>query len=174
MSGRACKACTHERRSDIDEAIIRGDALVDIVVRFDGVSESGLKRHKVNCIFAMIQRAKTRLPEKRQVDLFAAAVRVMQEAGRIGEKAEGKGNLTVAVNALDRYLRGAEFAAKVQEKADGSDFTRDPKWLERVRQLWSILERYPDAHMAVMQEWGQQPQLVEVVEDRGDSETSGK
>lgn len=152
---RACKACLHGERREIDEAIIRNEPLHEIVARFGGLSESGLKRHKQNCIFSLIERAKVTLPEKRTIDLFASACRVMQEAGRLGHLAEEKGNLSVAVTALDRYLRGAEFAAKVQEAAATTDFTRDPRWLTAIQQLWTILERYPDAYQAVMQEWGQ-------------------
>lgn len=154
--GAKCKACEHVSCDEINQAIIRQDSYLEIASRFGGLSVSGLARHKANCILGMIMRAETAMPVKAQIDIHAACVRVMQEAGRLGAKAEGKNQLNVAVNALDRYLRAAEFAAKCQEGKEHADYTRDPRWLDAVQHLWTILARYPDADRAVRQEWGQQ------------------
>lgn len=155
MSGQKCKCCHHENRKELDQAIIRDEPYTEIVARFGGISESGLKRHKANCIFSMILKAKAGMTEKRVVDLHAAGVRVMQEAGRIGEAAEQKKQYNASVNALNTYLKGAEFLERIQGKNQANDFTRDPMWLDAINRLFNILRRFPEAHAAVMAEWAQ-------------------
>lgn len=155
MSGQKCKCCHHENRKELDQALIRDEPYTEIVARFGGFSESSLKRHKANCIFSMILKAKAGLTEKRVVDLHAAGVRVMQEAGRIGEAAEQKKQFNASVNALNTYLKGAEFLERIQGKNHTNDFTRDPMWLDAVARLFAILGRFPDALEAVRKEWAQ-------------------
>jgi hypothetical protein len=148
---RKCAACHHESRREIDGAIIRDDNLTDIAARFEGVSESGLKRHKQNCILSMVVTGQARLQVKERIDLQAVALRVMNESGRLALLAEDKGQYGVAIRALDPYLRAAEFAAKVQGDSQ-TDFTRDPRMIEMMNSIWRVLEQYPEAKAALARE----------------------
>lgn len=102
---RACLACLHADREQIDAALIRGDTLEGIVARHGGISLTGLARHRDEHLAKAIARADERRGGKlldrvqRHVDRLE---RLADQADARGKQPEGK--LLAEILAVSREL----------------------------------------------------------------------
>lgn len=105
---RVCTICTHERRGEIDRALVGGTPYRDVSGRF-GTSKSALERHKAEHLPALLAQVK-RDEESRAVALVgqveqqaadetAHALDVMTELRRCFDR------VNLLFDACDRWLR---------------------------------------------------------------------
>ena len=98
---RTCTICTHSERTEIDQALLAGEAFRHIAARF-GTSASALLRHKKADIPATLARAKQADEEVRAETLFERLQSLSAETNAILGEARGSGNHAVALQAIGK------------------------------------------------------------------------
>ncbi len=94
---RVCNVCRHPEASEINLALLTG-SFRDIAGRY-GLSSSALERHKKHLPSELVKSEEARKISNAD-DLMAHAQRLLDDAERMGKKAEGDGLLRVALLAI--------------------------------------------------------------------------
>ena len=101
-SGRRCGVCRHEKRAEIDKAIVSGEAKRGIAARYR-TSADAMERHAKHVGRAIV-RAAARKGERLEETLLSKVERLEADARRLGERAETEGDLRAALVAVDKLL----------------------------------------------------------------------
>ena len=109
---RVCTICTHQRRPEIDRALLAGEPLRNIAQRY-GTSPAALHRHKGHV--AGVLRAQQALTVER---LLSDLADLQQRALRLLAKAEGSGDLRAALAATREARETVMAIAKIIETSE--------------------------------------------------------
>ena len=109
---RKCTICSHDRRKEIDEALIIGASYRSIAQRF-GVSCDSVRRHRLNHLPNELVKSEKAREAARSDNLADKMAALESTALGILERAEKGGDLNTAIRAI-REVRGViETMAKI-------------------------------------------------------------
>ena len=114
-----CTICRHEKRQEIDRALLDGGSFRNIAVRF-GTSTSALVRHKKADIPATLVKAKQVEEVQDASTLFDRLRSLSNEAREILEEARASNNHSLALSAVGRAGKLLELEAKLLGELDSS------------------------------------------------------
>ena len=148
---RTCTICRHDRRTDIDKALVVRTPFRDIAGQH-GVSKSALVRHHDDHLPASLVRAQ-RAREMAQADeLLAQVLDLKDRAETILDKAEGDDNWPAATGAIREMRACLELLGKLAgqlQDAPTINIILTPEWLAVQTGILAALKPYPDARLAV-------------------------
>ena len=134
---RTCTICGHQKRTEIDTALLRSDKLRNIVAGFS-VSMGSLVRHRDRHLPVTMAHAKEAREAEMGENLLGEARRLHARAMRILERAEAAGQLDTALKAI-REVRGI---LELLGKLDGQ--------IERTPSVQNIEVHYVDKQAVIM------------------------
>ena len=144
---RSCSVCSHPKRDEIDQALVRGEPIRAIARRF-GLSKDSIRRHAQNHLPAKLAKA-TEAQEVAEANALLTQVQLLRDrALAILDKAERAQDLRVALQAI-REARGCvELLAKLVGELSESpqvNVLLSPQWVELRKTILLALEPYPEA-----------------------------
>jgi hypothetical protein len=141
----------HPERQALEAAILRGEAMLSVANHY-GLSDATVGKHKRQCMPAVVSAALTYRTVSQGVDTLLAAERVLEEARRLGELAEQKGELRTALLALREFARGTELFARLRGELQDTNSgpLTDPRWTAVRDAILAALQPYPEASRAVL------------------------
>jgi len=112
---RSCTICDHPQRTAIDKALVAGEVMRNVALRF-AISFAALQRHKANHLPGVLAEAKRRQGESHETHVAAVGIAlqertaaevahdldVMEELGRCFQR------VNLLFDACDRWLRDAD------------------------------------------------------------------
>ena len=148
---RTCTICTHDKRPDIDQALVERRPFRTIAAQH-GVSKSALIRHHDDHLPASLLKAQAAREAADADALLAQVVDLRDKALGILEKAEASEDLRAAVSAI-REARGcvellARLAGELKD-APTVNLILSAEWLTVQANILTALEPHPDARLAV-------------------------
>ena len=151
VMARRCTICAHEKRPDIDRALVAGEKYRDIAGQF-GVSRSALVRHSDDHLPASLVKAHDAAEAAQADALLAQVVDLRDKAIGILEAAEEKKDLRSAIAAI-REARGCvellgKLAGQLQDVPVINVFM-SAEWQGVQTAILAALEPHADARMAV-------------------------
>lgn len=165
---RVCTVCTHEKRQEIDAAIVSGEPIRGIAGRFD-VSKSSLERHASSHLPAEviaaqdadeIERANAVLKasNKSVADLLENAELLQKAAQHILSRTFDGGSYTAALGAIREAreclrLQG-ELLGELDKRPQIGIVIASPEWAAVRTAILAALGPYPDARQAVVKALG--------------------
>ncbi len=166
---RTCTICSHERRAEIDQALVAPIDLHEIESKYN-VSIPALRRHKAAHVPLTLAKAEETRQVQQAKDMVAHALDVVQQLQAINtatlailKAAQHDHDHDLALRAIDRVQKQIELQAKLlgDLQPDGSvNITISTEWVQIRAVLMQALAPYPDAATAVAQA------LLEVDRDR--------
>lgn len=168
--GRTCTACTHEKRQEIDKALVTGATHREVSEQFR-LSPSAVYRHKLGHLPARLKRAFEATETRKAVELVehraevrakevgqaidvAAQLRAINAAClEILQKSRADGKHSISLGAVDRIHRQLELQAKLlgelQETGPQINVLVAPEWHQVRVNVLAALSPYPEARSAV-------------------------
>lgn len=168
--GRKCTVCTHEKRQQIDKALVTGATHREVSERFR-LSPSAVYRHKTGHLPARLKRAFEATETRKAVELVqhqseerakevgqaidvAAQLRAINAAClEILQKSRASEKHSISLGAVDRIHRQLELQAKLlgelQEQGPQVNVLVAPEWCEVRLTVLQALQPYPEARAAV-------------------------
>src|SRR4051794_12665404 len=148
---RVCTICTHERRSEIDRALVAGKPYRSIARQF-AASPDAVFRHRSDHLPAAMVKAA-------EAEVVAHAIDVVQQLKAINgaclavlKDARQAGNGELVLKSVDRVQRQIELQAKLLGDLDDRPqvtLVTAPEWLATRSALLDALRAYPEARTAV-------------------------
>ncbi len=147
---RTCTICNHEKRADIDAALLAEEPYRGIAKRY-GAGASAVLRHREH-LPKHLAKAKD-AEEITQADTLLEQVRNLQtRALSILDRADEAGDLRTALGAIREARSNLELLAKLlgELQQEGTvNVTVSPEWLTLRAVVITALHPYPDAAQAV-------------------------
>ncbi len=147
---RVCTICTHEKRADIDSALLAEEPYRHIATRY-GTSTGALQRHREH-LPVHLAKAKD-AEEMTQADTLLEQVRNLQtRALSILDRADDSGDLKTALAAIREARSNLELLGKLagELQQEGTiNLVVNAEWLTLRAAVISALLPYPDAAQAV-------------------------
>jgi hypothetical protein len=146
----ACKVCRHSKRSEIDRAILNGDASRLIAARY-GASDSSVRRHKPHVA--------SRIVQAHQAEVLSSADTLLHEveslkrrADLLGSQAEEAKDVRTALVAVRELTRLAELQARLvgAMRDNPGSVANHPAWHRLRSELLFALQPFPEASGAVV------------------------
>ncbi len=148
---RACTVCIHQKKSEIDKALVAGEPFRHIAARFD-TSTAALQRHKAEHLPAKVAKAQEAAEVADADDLLQQMKALRNRAIRILQKAEQAGDYRTALMGI-REARGCvETLMEVEGELDRRGVVNvlvNPEWVEIRNAMLVALRPYPEAAQAV-------------------------
>jgi len=149
-----CSVCTHEKRQEIDQALINGESFRYVSQRFS-VSTTALHRHRHGGHIAEALAKAQNAREVAAADNLLDQVRQLQKlALGILAKAANAGDLKTALIGI-REARGClDLLAKLQGDLpqEGTvNIVLSPSWVSLRTVILQTLEPYPEAKLKIAQ-----------------------
>ncbi len=149
---RVCSVCGHEKRAEINEALLAGEPYRSIAKRYEA-SESAVYRHKLEHLPVTLTKAQE-AAEVAQADNLLEQVRSLQgRALTILDKAEASGELRTALAAIREARGNLELLAKLlgELQQEGTiNITVSTEWLTIRSLIVQAVQPYPEAREAVL------------------------
>jgi hypothetical protein len=148
---RTCSICTHERRAEIDRALVGGGSLRDIAGRFS-LSKSAVERHGGEHLPARLVQAAEAEDVANAIDVVKQLKAINAASLSVLGDARKAGNGDLALKAIDRVQRQIELQAKLLGDLDERPvvtLVTAPEWLIVRAALLDVLQGYPEARTAV-------------------------
>jgi hypothetical protein len=167
---RSCSVCAHDRRQEIDKALVTGTTHRNVAERFR-LSPSAVYRHKRGHLAARLKRAFEAKETRQAVELVqhqtqerakevGQALDIVQQLKAINgaclevlQKARTDGKHSLSLQAVDRIHRQIELQAKLlgelQETGPQVNVLVAPEWREIRVNVLQALTPYPEARAAV-------------------------
>ncbi len=147
---RTCTVCNHEKRADIDSALLAGEPYRGIAQRY-GASASAVLRHREHL---PVRLAKAKDAEQiSQADTLLEQVRTLQtRALSILDRADAAGDLRTALSAIREARGNLELLAKLlgELQQEGTvNVTVSPEWLQIRAVILTAISPYPEAAKAI-------------------------
>jgi hypothetical protein len=114
-----CTICRHQRRNEIDGALVEGESLRNIAKR-TGTSATALHRHKAQHIPKSLALANEAAEEIQAGTLFERLRSIGRVTQQILHEARGTKNHIVALQAIGRIERQLELEARLLGEMDDS------------------------------------------------------
>jgi hypothetical protein len=113
---KACRACKHEKRTELDRALVSGEAPRQVASRY-GLSATGVQRHQKHITSSLVKAREAK--EVGQASNVLSFVRsLVVKAHQFTDQAEQKGDLRTAMSGLRELTRMAELLAKLTGELD--------------------------------------------------------
>jgi hypothetical protein len=144
---RRCSICQHDRRQEIDEAIVAGESYSALSRKY-AVSRDSVRRHREN---GHVDRKLIKAKEARETieagTLFDRVRNLHDRALRILEKAEKSEQLRAATSAI-REVRGIlELEGRLRGELEqfSINIHLNPQWVQIRNIIVSVLEKHPES-----------------------------
>ena len=148
---RTCTICTHNKRPDIDQALVAREPFRHIAKRYS-VSTAALVRHSDDHLPSSLVKAQDAREAADADALLAQVVDLRDKAFGIFDKAESSDDLRAAVSAI-REARGCvELLAKLAgelKDAPTINLVLSAEWLTVQAAVLTALGPHPEARTAV-------------------------
>jgi hypothetical protein len=147
---RTCTICTHERRGEIDAALLADEPLRDIAGRWS-VSKSAVARHREHLPKQLV-KAQEQEDISQAIDVIKQLKAINGATLAILKEARADKNGELALKAVDRIQRQLELQAKLlgELQQEGTiNLVVNAEWLTLRAAVISALQPYPDAAQAV-------------------------
>jgi hypothetical protein len=150
---RTCSICSHDRREELDEALVAGESTAKIAGRYRTIDERALRRHRSNHLPSHLAKARE-AEEVANADELLEQVRELQaRALTILDKAEEAGELATALRAIREARGNLELLGKLAgELQDGPtvNLYLSPEWLELRALIVAAVEPFPEARGSIL------------------------
>lgn len=168
--GRSCTVCQHEKRQEVDKALVTGTTHRIVAEQFR-LSPSAVYRHKRNHLPVRLKRAFEAGETRKAVELVhhraeeqarevGQAIDIVQQLKAINgaclevlQKSRTDGKHALSLKAVDRIHRQIELQAKLlgelQEQGPQVNVLVAPEWQEIKVHVLQALAPYPEARSAV-------------------------
>lgn len=151
---RACTICTHEKRNEIDNALVSGVSLRDIAAQFPPLTLGSLSRHHRRHVSAALAAVETSEQADRRASLLTRIEALIDRAEIMFAAAASEGKATQALNALKELRLQLELLGKATGELSTTptvtvNLMQSPEWLEIRGAVFAALMAYPDARAAV-------------------------
>jgi hypothetical protein len=144
-------------RTKVDERLLAGDSVREIADDV-GASKSGVARHKghIPATLAQASAAAEVARADTSLDKLSAIEADLRKAMADAKRAKDPRTVIACAREL---IRLTELLAKIRGELNDKaavqfNFVNDSAWLTVVRQLLAVLERFPEAHAAVLEALG--------------------
>ncbi len=147
---RTCTICTHERRADIDSALLAEEPLRDIARRY-ATSKDALARHREHLPKQLV-KAQEQEDISQAIDVVKQLKAINGATLAILKEARADKNGELALKAVDRIQRQLELQAKLlgELQQEGTiNLVLNAEWLTLRAVVIGALQPYPDAAGAV-------------------------
>jgi hypothetical protein len=105
----ACRACQHEKKTEIDRALLSGEAARQVASRY-GLSATGLQRHQKHIAPSLV-KAREAVEVGQASNVLSFVRGLVDKAHQFTNLAEQKGDLRTAMTGLRELTRMAELLA---------------------------------------------------------------
>ena len=150
--GMRCKVCGHAEVEAIDKALVEGKTLREIAEQW-GFTTSSVHRHKVRDLSEKVKRGKELQADEEASGLVERLAELTRETREITREALRKRDWGLALRSIARKEKQVAMEWKLvgpQEEVEEAEEVRKEWW-----GLWQdfvqTLERYPEAHAAVLE-----------------------
>lgn len=150
---RVCTVCTHKKRKAIDRELVAGTTFRNIAKRY-GLSITALVRHRDDHLPETLIKAKEAEDKTHAEDLLERFDALLNDARRIGKKAESAENYSAALAGVREMVRINELLLEVRGKLDRRaqvSVVVSSEWTSIRTAILKALEPYPDARAAVVE-----------------------
>jgi hypothetical protein len=147
---RTCTICNHERRSEIDAALLNETPYRHIAARY-GTSTGALQRHREHLPKQLV-KAQEQEDVSQAIDVVKQLKAINGATLAILKEARAEGNGELALKAVDRIQRQLELQAKLlgEVQQEGTiNVTVSPEWVTLRAVVLQAITPYPDAAQAV-------------------------
>lgn len=147
---RTCTICIHERRADIDAALLAGEPYRGIAKRY-GASASAVLRHRDH-IPVQLAKAKDAEEISQAHTLLERLIELNTETRAVLADAKLEGNGLLRLQAIARLEKQFELEGKLLGELQSGpvvNVTVSPEWLTLRAVVITALHPYPDAAQAV-------------------------
>jgi hypothetical protein len=146
-----CSACAHEKRAEIDRALLGGASLRDVAGQF-GLSKSAVARHKDEHIPETLAKSKQAQEAARADDLLAQVKALQAKTVQTLLKAEKDGDGRLVLAAVREARGNLELLAKLLGELDERpvvNLVLSPEWLAVRGAIFLALTPHPAARLDV-------------------------
>lgn len=160
---RTCTVCDHPERTAVDRALVAGEAMRNVALRF-AISFAALQRHKANHLPGVLAEAKRRQGELHETHVAAVGVALQERT--VAEEAYGLDvmeeltrcfqRVNLLFDACDRWLRDADDPTRYDIGPRAGDILvtyeepgADGKTIRRKEALDRLLARVEGSGMAL-------------------------
>ena len=141
---RTCTICKHDRRLEIDQALVDRVAFRDIAVQY-GTTKSSLARHKDAHLPVQLAKAKQVKEVASAGTLLERIWALEQKSCEILKTAERTGALRVALMAIRETRSILELLARIDaERETKSNIVSSAEWIQLRETVLSALEPHPE------------------------------
>ena len=148
---RSCSICTHDRRAEIDRALLERRPFRDIACQFS-VGRMAALRHHDDHLPAELARAREAQEVAQADDLLAQVRALRSKAMALLLKAEAQGDLRTALAGIREARACLELLLEVEGELDRRPTVNLlvlPEWQAVRSALLAALAPYPEARTAV-------------------------
>ena len=143
---RTCTICSHEKRAQIDKAVLSKRSIREIADRWS-VSKTALHRHGKHHVAAALIKGNQAAEATYGDDLLAKVQDLQADAKRIMAKAEKAEDLRTAIIAVRELARLIDLLGRLRGELQNAPPTINVQVLAPV--ILSALEGFPEARLAV-------------------------
>lgn len=146
--GRSCSICTHEKRGEIEAAVVAGSSYRVIAGQY-GVGDASIQRHVASHIKAAIEQAKATNEEARGLDVAKQLANINKITAEILKRSNDEKKDGMSLLAIDRLTRQVELQAKLFGTGESNEEQLEEQWLNVREVIFEALRPYPEARRAV-------------------------
>lgn len=148
--GRVCTICSHEKRAEIESAIVSGTSYRVISSQF-GVGNNSVQRHASEHIAHAIKQSRAAKEEAQALNVVEQLRTINEVALAIMREARSDKKNGMALFAIDRVQKQLELQAKLLGDIDTPQVNiyLSPEWQAIRTTLVQALLPFPDARVAV-------------------------
>ncbi len=150
---RTCSVCGHEKRAEINEALLADEPYRHIASRF-GTSTGALQRHRADHLPVHLVKAQDAAEVAHADNLLEQVKSLQARALTILGKAEQAGDLRTALTGVREARACLELLAKLSGELQQEGTVNvlvAPEWLTMRHTITMALEPYPQAREAVLE-----------------------
>jgi hypothetical protein len=142
-----CRACKHEKRTEIDKALLSGEAPRQVSARY-GLSTTGLQRHQKHIAPSLI-KARDKIEIGKATSVLKFVHDLVEKGKWFMDQSEQKGDLRTAMTGLRELTRMAELLGKLTGEIDQRSETNvlnvhvSPEAAARIAETYLARQRRP-------------------------------
>jgi hypothetical protein len=145
---RTCTICSHEKRAEIEAAIVSGMANRPIASQF-GVGYKSVERHASEHIKEAVQQAKAAKEEEYGQSVAEQLAYVNKITREILKRSNDDKKDGMSLLAIDRLTRQIDMQAKLFGTGESDQEQLEEEWLNVREVIFRTLEPFPEARRAV-------------------------
>ena len=148
-----CTICRHEKRDEIEAAILKGDSQRLIATQFS-VSQSAISRHKRDGHIQteLVEKPVTIIERVHTVDPWREVEYWHEEIKAIYAQAKAIGEHGIALNAVDKALKSLAAVLQIRRSEMEHEGTVSLDPIAEAREIMNFLIKdYPDVHKKLLE-----------------------